>query len=302
MAASPTGQIRRPVSLWLRKPVYVYRPSQIMRRLGNARHSGEARVRVAWGPSLRVDTRDMIGSSIARLGVHELAVTEAIYRLARAGETAIDLGANLGYHTSLLAHRVGGEGSVHAFEPHPALYERLCRNVGHLPGVRVYQCAVSDYEGDAFLDQPDDFALNMGRSSLADRGIPITVNTLDATIPDEPIGLMKIDIEGHELAALNGGARTLARTRHVIFEEQDPLPTPVSEKLESAGFHVFFIAETWCGPRLVAPERLRLEAQWEAPNYLATREPRVQRLVKPDGWRCLRSPSKQRASPASGRP
>jgi FkbM family methyltransferase len=245
-------------------------------------------VRVAWGHSLSVDTREMIGSSIARMGVHELAVTEVIYRLVRTGETAIDLGANLGYHTSLLAHRLGGDGSVHAFEPHPALYDRLCRNVGHLPGVQVYQRAVSDREGDAFLSEPDDFALNMGRSNLGDRGIPITVTTLDATIPDEPIGLMKIDIEGHELAALNGGARTLARTRYVIFEEQDRLPTAVSEKLESAGFHVYFIAEAWRGPRLVAPERPSLAAQWEAPTYLATRDPHIHRLVKPDGWRCLR--------------
>jgi FkbM family methyltransferase len=220
--------------------------------------------------------------------VHELAVTETIYRLVRAGETAIDVGANLGYHTSLLAHRVGHEGTVHAFEPHPALYARLFDNVGHLPGVRLYEQAVSDHEGTAFLNQPDDFARNMGCSSVADRGIPIRMTTIDETIPDDPIGLMKIDIEGHELAALGGGANTLARTRHVVFEEIDPLPTPVSENLESAGFRVYRIAEAWRGPRLVEPRALRPETQWDAPNYLATRDAQVLRLVKPDGWRCLR--------------
>src|SRR6516165_7045976 len=100
VAAAPSNQLQRPLSLWLRKPVYVYRPSQIVRRLGNARRSDEARVRVAWGDSLYVDTREMIGSSIARLGVHELAVTETIYRLVGPGDRTIDLGANIGYDTS----------------------------------------------------------------------------------------------------------------------------------------------------------------------------------------------------------
>jgi FkbM family methyltransferase len=230
----------------------------------------------------------MIGSSIARLGVHELAVTETIYRLVGPGDRTIDLGANIGYDTSLLAHRAGVKGVVHAFEPHPVLYDLLCRNVGHLPGVRVYRRGVSDHRGDSFLQQSDDFSANMGSSSLADSGIPIALTTLDAAIPDEDISLMKIDIEGQELAALAGGSRTLARTRHVIFEEHGPLPTPVTARLQSAGFDLYGIAEAWRGARLVAAEALGHGDQWEAPNYLATRDPRVQQLVRDDGWRCLR--------------
>jgi hypothetical protein len=168
------------------------------------------------------------------------------------------------------------------------VHERLRRNVDRLPGVHVSQQAVSDHEGHSFLEQPEAFMVNMGSSRLADRGIPITLTTLDVTIPDEPVSLMKIDVEGHELAALAGGGRTLARTRHVVFEEHDPLPSPVSDSLQSAGFQLYGVAETWRGPRLVAPEELDPQSQWEAPNFLATRDPEVQRLVRPDGWRCLR--------------
>lgn len=289
------SDVSRPLSLWLRKPVYVYRPSQVVQRMRNTRRHGETRVRVPWGDWLCVDTRDMIGGSIARLGIHELAVTETMYRLVRAGDTTIDLGANLGYDTSLLAHRAGPEGGVHAFEPHPALRERLRRNVGHLRGVRIYERAVSDHEGDGFLHQPEDFAVNMGASSLGDNGIPIAITTLDATIPDEPIRLMKIDIEGHELAALSGGDRTLARTQHVIFEEHDQVPTPVTARLKSAGFQLYGIAEAWRGPRLIPAEQLNRDSQWEAPNFLATRDPGVRELIRADGWRCLRSHPRQPA-------
>jgi hypothetical protein len=150
---------------------------------------------------------------------------------------------------------------------------------------------VSDHEGVGFLAPPRDFSLNKGGSSLADRGIPVALTTLDAAIPQQAVSLLKIDIEGHELAALNGGERTLAETRHVVFEERDRLPTPVTDNLRSAGFRLYGIAETWRGPRLIDPEQLVFEAQWDAPNYLATRDPCVRRLVRPDGWRCLRPSS-----------
>jgi FkbM family methyltransferase len=42
---------------------------------------------------------------------------------------AVDVGANIGYMTSLMAHKVGLSGKVIAFEPHPAIYKRLVNNV-----------------------------------------------------------------------------------------------------------------------------------------------------------------------------
>ena len=247
-------------------------------------------MRVPWGEHLSVDTREMVGSSIARLGVWELAVTETIYRLVRPGDTVADLGANLGYDTSLLAYCVGPSGSVHAFEPHPGIHRRLVRNATALrstAAVHVHQAAVSDHEGEAFLAEPAFFARNMGGAALAAEGIPVKVTTLDATMPEGPVGLVKIDIEGHELAALKGGKRTIAQTRNVIFEEYAPLPTPVTTMLAREGFAIYGIDETLRGPRLIDPAMLQTRPRWEAPTFLATREEKVTEQVRPDGWRCL---------------
>ena len=282
--------MRRSLALRLRKPAYLYRPSQVLRRFSNTRQGGEARVLVPWGDHLSVDTREMVGSSIARLGVWELAVTEAIYRLVRPGDTVADLGANLGYDTSLFAYCVGRAGTVHAFEPHPGIHERLARNVATLQSlatIRVHQAAVSDREGKAFLAEPTFFARNMGGASLAAEGIPVTVTTLDATLPDTPVGMVKIDIEGQELAALRGGVRTIAQTRNVIFEEYAPLPTPVTTMLLREGFAIYGIDETLRGPRLIDPALLQATPRWEAPTFLATREEGITERVRPDGWRCL---------------
>ena len=58
-------------------------------------------------------------------GTHEPEVTETIRRMAQPGQVALDLGANVGYHTLLLAQRVGPLGKVIAFEPLPGVFKVL---------------------------------------------------------------------------------------------------------------------------------------------------------------------------------
>ena len=82
----------------------------------------------AWGDWLEVEPRKFIGANVYMRGVHELAVCEVLWRLARAGETAVDVGANIGVMTSLLSRKVGERGRVLAFEAHPDVFRQLERN------------------------------------------------------------------------------------------------------------------------------------------------------------------------------
>src|SRR3954465_296715 len=86
-------------------------------------------VRLPWGLPVEVDTGDAIGFSIVAGGVFDPCVTETLHRLIDPGDVVADVGANLGYMSSLAAARVGPEGRVLAFEPHPRAYELLERNV-----------------------------------------------------------------------------------------------------------------------------------------------------------------------------
>lgn len=74
------------------------------------------------GARLAVDRRDLIGSGIARTSSYELPVSEAMWRVAAQSRLAVDVGANVGYFTALLSARAR---DVIAFEPHPAIAERL---------------------------------------------------------------------------------------------------------------------------------------------------------------------------------
>jgi FkbM family methyltransferase len=291
------------------KPHFVWRPSQVARRLASLVASpwGDAAERVSvlpWGVPLAYDPREHIGSSVARTGVYELTVTELIFRLLDPGEVALDVGANIGYMTAAMAFAAGPEGTIHAFEPHPLLYGALESNVGRwrhdprLATVLTHAAAVSRSAGRASLTVPGDFASNRGTSSLegselaaTDERILVPTVALDEILPDATVGLMKVDVEGHEIGVLDGASRLIesGRLRDVLFEEARPLPTPVTERLLASGYSVFALSERLRGPRIGPPGIDVGSAQWQAPTYLATQDPvRAVRRTDPGGWGCLR--------------
>lgn len=119
-----------PLKIFLR-PEYLFRPRQILHRLKRVyqapKPSGEIVV-LPWGDSIKVFTNEVIGSGIWCYGVFDLIVGEAILRLLDKGETALDIGANIGQFSTLMARRVGLIGKVFSFEPHSDLYHELVTN------------------------------------------------------------------------------------------------------------------------------------------------------------------------------
>jgi FkbM family methyltransferase len=280
----------------LNKPAYLYRPGQLVRRV-LVRGKKSPVVKLPWGSRLAVTATESIGSGIARTGVHELVVTEAVYRLLGPGDFAVDVGANVGYYTSLMAFRVGTGGSVLALEPHPALVERLRDNVSRWPTcdrVTVDSRASSDAAGTAHLEIPAGFTTNMGIAGLrppSAQSLEVQTVPLDALLPDRRVALLKLDVEGHELGALAGmkGALQARTVQHIVFEEQRPFPTPVSELLERRGFTIFGLHERFRGVEPVDPSDQSAHARWDAQTYLATLTPDLVRArLRPNGWRCLR--------------
>jgi FkbM family methyltransferase len=130
------------------------------------------------------------------------------------GSVVVDAGANAGLYAYWFAKRAG---IVYAFEPIPQLVAYLRR--ASPKRVRVVECALSDKEGLANLYVP----LNWGEASLrkpqqgaAVLGVP--TKTLDS-FALRNVGLMKIDVEGHELAVLQGARDTIRTSRPIVFVE-----------------------------------------------------------------------------------
>lgn len=173
-----------------------------------------------------VDTRDIgISSHLMLEGFWEMWVTEAMMRAVRRGSTVIDVGANLGYFTLLLADLTGGEGRVLSFEPNPVMAQRLRQSVavnGFANFTEVHQIALGGAEGFAALDV-DSTQPGGGRMVPLDPNgdaSRVPVKRLDETPGALDAEFIKIDVEGFEEHVWEGMAGILARRRPItIFME-----------------------------------------------------------------------------------
>lgn len=286
---------------FINRPYYWYRPSQLAIRLrARTNTDGSPRlVRTAWGSHLYC-WPDPLGQAVARTGVYDLVVAETLARLADPGETAVDAGANVGFVSSLLAHAVGSGGRVVSFEPHPLIFQTLANNASRWKAtdrvemLEVRQAAVSSSAGVLPLAiDPATFAHNKGTASLEQADPRHSTEVETVCLDDEfstPIGVLKLDVEGHELAALAGARALLAGKliRDIVFEEHQPPPTPVIELLESHGYTVFGVRQGVAGPILSSPADAYSRQLWDPPALLATADPeRVRARLKRRGWVCL---------------
>lgn len=129
----------------------------------------------------------------------------------------VDVGANIG----VMSMAVAALGRpVYSFEPQPALHALLKQNV---PQATSYNLALSNYSGTAKMPRVDyssngNFGgIGFGHSSLG--SINVGVTTLDS-FGLSP-SLIKIDVEGHELAVLQGAVETIARCSPILYVEDD---------------------------------------------------------------------------------
>jgi FkbM family methyltransferase len=132
------------------------------------------------------------------------------------GDTVVDVGAFIGDHTIAYARAVHGvdSGRVLAFEPNPAAFECLRRNMEKLGHVQCFNVGLGDAPREMrLLVDP-----NAGGSHLSDGCGGVAVRTLDSFEIDR-LHLMKIDAEGMELLILQGAERTINRCKPVIVME-----------------------------------------------------------------------------------
>jgi FkbM family methyltransferase len=290
----------------LKKPEYIFRPGQIITRLWHAytgAHQFE-RVRLPWGLDIKIQPEHFVGRSIWTVGISDPTVCEVLRRLIDPGDTALDLGANIGSMTSLMAVRVGNQGKVIAFEPHPEAFDILKENVACWesslgPRVTIYPVALSNYNGEALLGIPDksnrDSALG---SIVTDKcrpatTIPVRTKRLDDLITGQ-IGVLKIDIEGHELMALEGATDLISRhqIRDIVFEEHRCYPTPVTRFLEDYGYTLFNLGQTLVGLKVTPASSESFHREWDARSCLGTIDPeRALERLKQRGWKSLRQSS-----------
>ena len=190
---------------------------------------GPAARTIPFGPArgLRMEI-DFSHQTRLYLGVFEIELARWFRRFCPPGAAAFDIGAREGYVALVLA-RLSHGGRVLAVEAAPGAYEELQRNVAlntslaRAPDARLARVTDRSHGSDVSLD---DLAF-----------------AADGFVPD----LVKLDVEGWELKALQGADRLLAERRpHFVVETHTAeLERSCIEHLVAAGY----------APRIVEPRR-----------------------------------------------
>lgn len=135
----------------------------------------------------------------------------------------VDVGANAGMFTHLL-WSIKPEAEIFAFEPLPRLNQKICawreRTKAKLT---LFQRAVSDRCGTAtfYADFENDTLSSLQLSGDQKKGIQVETVTLDSAVPERPIFLVKIDVEGFEPEVLAGAKKTIQNARFLVIEAHD---------------------------------------------------------------------------------
>lgn len=173
-------------------------------------------------------------------------------RLVDPARAAIDVGANYGAYAGRLAALTR---RVHCFEPFPASVESLVVRLP--PSVVVHQAAASNHPGEAQLTvplradgTPAVAGASMDAANLQLQNRPVqTVACRLVRLDDvvaEPVGFIKIDVEGYELPVLEGATRILEQDRPILLIESVRLlnteaPGNVFRFLGERGYEGFFL-------------------------------------------------------------
>lgn len=205
---------------------------------------------------LNVDTGNYIDAWVYYTGEYEAFLKKWFKNNIRTGNTVLDVGANIGFHTLYFSDLVGPSGRVIAFEPVPVNFSALTANINLNTAANIEPLNIAlglvNAETDIHIDRE---ATNPGAYNLFEEGeknTRITIAVADDFIPSlniREINLVKIDVEGFEYQVIKGMQHTLAKYKPtVVFEyERDYIcrngddPSLIFELFSKLGYSLFSI-------------------------------------------------------------
>jgi FkbM family methyltransferase len=174
------------------------------------------RVRV-WGHKVRASSLDrLLCLWLHRAGLMGREERRFLQEAVAPGMRVVDVGANVGLYTLLLAHLAGPGGHVYAVEPEPVLFRTLCSNCRRngAANVTTLNCALGAAAGRTVFYRS---AFNCGDNRLGGlgwkgQGVEVNLARLDDLLPAPRVDFIKMDVQGYELQVLRGMDRVFAES------------------------------------------------------------------------------------------
>jgi FkbM family methyltransferase len=259
----------------------------------------EFTARTVDGMKVAGNSRDFIQSWIYFFGLTEPNLAHWLRRSLCPGDTFIDVGAHIGFHTLLASKLVGSSGAVVAIEASPSTYEALQRNLAlnRVKNVRAVNIAASDQRGRLkFYRGPNhDLGSSTIYPEVAKEGSQLEAEVETAPLTEilSPTELkharvIKIDVEGAEDAVVRGLAPALNTCREdleVVVEIIPKFLSALNLKAEDvfrvftdSGFNAYELRAEYrpepflSGQRAARPARIRQAIVCDANVILSRRD------------------------------
>ncbi|MGD0465834.1 MAG: FkbM family methyltransferase [Gammaproteobacteria bacterium] len=174
----------------------------------------------------------IVCKSIRETGVWDPVETKAILPLFKPRQTVVEVGANYGYYTLLIAEKIGKSGKLISYEANPDVYKYLIKSVAmnHFrpPMVTVKNLAVADHKdtavlvygfdniGGGFISNIKDEKANCqnGNGFICHR---VATTSLDEDLGNIKIDILRMDAEGSEYFILKGAKKILSNSPNAII-------------------------------------------------------------------------------------
>lgn len=188
-------------------------------------------------------------------GRYEKSTTELFKKIIKPGMIIVDIGAHVGYFTRLFSRLTKSSGHVYAFEADPSNFALLKKNTEHCKNITIYKLAISDHVGNInfFHSELKTGCHSTIPSSLRQTKLTVSASTLDEMVKKENINrvdIIKMDIEGGEVAALRGMSNIITANPALqlitefnpeCFVEANIEPLAFLRQLAESGFKIYMI-------------------------------------------------------------
>jgi len=192
------------------------------------------------------------------LGTYEKKEVDLFRDSIKSDSCVVDIGGNIGYYSVVAGKKIGEMGKLFVYEPEEVNLSFLRKNLreNNISAV-VENIALSDRSGTQtfFLTKHNKGTHSLVNNRGVKESVVVKTDTLDSSLAKHgspKVNIIKMDIEGAEVLALDGMKETINRSDDlIIFTEFYPkaikrlghAPVVFLNKLKDLGFSIFVIYE-----------------------------------------------------------
>ncbi|MBR0896457.1 FkbM family methyltransferase [Bradyrhizobium tropiciagri] len=196
----------------------------------------DRQIAVRNGINYDLDLAQGIDFAIYLGNIYERQTRAKLRTLVKPGSLVLDIGANVGAHTLHLAHLVGPQGRVLAFEPTDFAFRKLNRNLELNPELQKrvipFHCFLTGkdaepvpsaiYSSWPLTNESGLHAKHLGREMRTEAAQARRLDDVLAQFPDLRVQLVKLDVDGYECDVLRGAPKLMKDVKPIFVMELAP--------------------------------------------------------------------------------